>query len=219
VPEDAFTIKDSGARQEFAGGMVRDTTEGKINYLSTRFGPMYRRWAAHLTKGRAKYPDPEPGVPNWTLAAGPEELNRARESALRHFEAWLDGELDEDHAAAVFFNVNLAEYVLSKTTRDCEAVTPPKDYAESPESFLMSVLHPTYPHPPEYVWDDTLGESFEPVDTFGFDFVDADSGSPRCDNQGDSGWYCDRPRGHTGDHGWPGAGPSTAGETRWPNDG
>src|SRR5881397_3908190 len=97
-----FQIKDSGARQEFEGGMVRDTAEGKINYVSLLFGPMLRRWAEHLTRGREKYPDPEPGIPNWTLATGQEEYHRFRESAFRHFIAWLDGERDEDHAAGVF---------------------------------------------------------------------------------------------------------------------
>lgn len=110
----AYTIKDSGARQEFAGGMVRDTQEGKADYVSMRLGPMFKRWAAHLTAGRAKYPDVEVGVPNWTLAAGLEEYERARASAARHFEAWLAGERDEDHAAGVFFNINLAEYVLDR---------------------------------------------------------------------------------------------------------
>lgn len=107
-----FAIKDSGARQEFSGGMVRDTTEGKVNFLNVRIGPMLRRWATHLTKGREKYPDPMPGVPNWTLASGVEEYLRAKESAARHFEQWLAGDRDEDHAAGVFFNINLAEYVL-----------------------------------------------------------------------------------------------------------
>jgi hypothetical protein len=111
---DTFEIKDSGNRAEFGSGMVRDTAEGKINFLSVRFGPMLRRWAAHCTNGRVKYPDPEPGIPNWTLAEGPEELNRFRESAARHFEAWLAGERDEDHAAGVFFNINGAEYVRDK---------------------------------------------------------------------------------------------------------
>jgi hypothetical protein len=95
-------------------GMVRDTSEGKTNYLLIRFGPMLRRWAAHLTKGEAKYPPPEIGVPNWTLAAGQEELQRFRESACRHFEQWLAGETDEDHAAAVLFNINGAEFVRER---------------------------------------------------------------------------------------------------------
>lgn len=109
-----FGLKDSGARQSFSSGMVRDTTEGKTNFLNVRFGPMLRRWATHLTKGRQKYPDVAPGTPNWTLAAGVEEYLRAKESAARHFEQWLTGNRDEDHAAAVFFNINLAEYVLER---------------------------------------------------------------------------------------------------------
>jgi hypothetical protein len=108
----SFTITDSGERQQFAGGMQRDTAEGKPNFLSARFGPMYRRWVEHMTKGRTKYPDSSLGTPNWTLARGPEEYIRGKESAARHFEQWLAGERDEDHAAAVFFNINLAEYVL-----------------------------------------------------------------------------------------------------------
>lgn len=111
---DEFTIKDSGDRASFAGGMVRDTAENKTNYLNVRFGPMLKRWAAHLTKGREKYPDPEPGVPNWTLAEGREEQLRFQESAARHFEAWLAGDRDEDHAAGVFFNINGAEFVRDK---------------------------------------------------------------------------------------------------------
>lgn len=109
-----YEIKDSGERQVYDSGMYRDTTDDKINWLNVRFGPMLERWAVHLTKGRKKYPDPQPGVPNWTLASGPEELHRARMSAARHFEQWLAGDQDEDHAAAVFFNINLAEYVIQK---------------------------------------------------------------------------------------------------------
>lgn len=113
-----FTVKDFGARQEFEGGMVRDTTEGKTNFLNVFFGPMLTRWAEHLTKGRKKYPDVSPGVPNWTLAQGVEEYLRAKESATRHFFQWLRGDRDEDHAAAVYFNINLAEYVLERLEID-----------------------------------------------------------------------------------------------------
>lgn len=113
-----FDLKDSGARQSFSGGMVRDTTEGKTDFLNVFFGPMLTRWAEHLTKGRKKYPDVSPGVPNWTLAQGVEEYLRAKESATRHFFQWLRGDRDEDHAAAVYFNINLAEYVLEQLEID-----------------------------------------------------------------------------------------------------
>lgn len=109
-----FEVKDSGQRTEFASGMVRDVQGDKVDYERATDGPMLERWAAHLTKGCTKYPDVAPGVPNWTLAAGEEELARFRKSAMRHFMQWLRGDRDEDHAAAVYFNINGAEYVRDK---------------------------------------------------------------------------------------------------------
>lgn len=107
-------IKDSGQRLVFTGGMVRDIETGKIDWWRTRIGPMLQRWAEALTKGNIKYPDVRPGVPNWTLAEGEEELQRFKASADRHFAQWMNGETDEDHAAAVFFNINGACYVQDK---------------------------------------------------------------------------------------------------------
>lgn len=109
-----YEVKDSGDRKTFASGMVRDTADGKIDWLGLRWGPLYKRVAVLLTKGRAKYPDPELGVPNWTLANSREEALRAKESAARHFEAWLAGETDEDHAAATAVNINMFEYIRER---------------------------------------------------------------------------------------------------------
>jgi hypothetical protein len=104
-----FAVKDSGERQEFASGMRRDVTTGKVDYTLTLDGPMFERWAAHLTKGAGKY-----APRNWMLADGDDEYGRFRESAFRHFIAWFRGDTDEDHAAAAFFNVNGAEYVKAR---------------------------------------------------------------------------------------------------------
>lgn len=104
-----FAIKDSGQRQQFDGGMVRDVTDGKTDYSLVLDGPMFDRWAAHMTKGAAKY-----SKRNWMLAAGDAERERFKESALRHFLQWYRGETDEDHAAAVLFNINGAEYVKGR---------------------------------------------------------------------------------------------------------
>lgn len=104
-----FVIKDSGKREEFTGGMLRDTEEGKIDYLLALDGPMFKRYAEHLTKGAKKY-----GKRNWLKGVGQLEYSRARSSAFRHLMQWLDGETDEDHAAAVIFNVNQAEYLKTK---------------------------------------------------------------------------------------------------------
>lgn len=106
-----FIVKDSGRRQEFKSGMVRDVSDDKVDYELVFNGPMIDRWAAHLTKGAKKYPDTQPGKPNWMQASNEEELVRFRKSAVRHFRQWLRGDMDEDHAAAVFFNISGYEYV------------------------------------------------------------------------------------------------------------
>lgn len=109
-----FVVKDSGQRRQFASGMVRDMPEGKIDIWRVFVGPLVERLAAHLTRGAVKYPDVAPGQPNWTLAAGPQELAAFRASAARHFWQWFMGAEDEDHFAATVFNMNGAEYVKSR---------------------------------------------------------------------------------------------------------
>lgn len=105
-----FTVKDSGQRQQFVGGMIRDVTTGKLDYrLVVEDGPMFKRWVVHVHKGAQKYEKR-----NWLRASDQEALDRFRESALRHFMQWFFGETDEDHAAAVFFNINGACYVEDK---------------------------------------------------------------------------------------------------------
>lgn len=108
---EVYQIKDSGERREFASGMVRDIATDKINYSLAVDGPMFRRYAQHLTGGAKKY-----SARNWMKAEGQEELDRFRESAFRHFMQWYLGEVDEDHASAVWFNVNGAEYCKEKLT-------------------------------------------------------------------------------------------------------
>lgn len=105
---DEFVTLDSGKRKEFAGGMLRDTNEGKPQYTLC-YQPMLKRWAQLMTRGAVKY-----GRNNWMKASGEEELERFKDSALRHMFQWLEGDLSEDHASAVFFNISGAEYVRSK---------------------------------------------------------------------------------------------------------
>lgn len=121
MSKDEFVIKDSGKREEYASGMRRDVQEDKTLFSLPLNGPMFERWAEHLTKGAKKY-----GVNNWMLAgSNPEsadaELERFRESAIRHFIQWFKGERDEDHAAAVFFNINCSEYVSNRIKEREEA--------------------------------------------------------------------------------------------------
>lgn len=89
---------------EYPSGVLRGIEDGKVNYLLVRDGPMMPRWAALLTKGAVGRKR------NWMKANSKDDLERFRESASRHFEQWLNGETDEDHAAAVYFNINGAEH-------------------------------------------------------------------------------------------------------------
>lgn len=108
-----FIIKDSGRRIDYESGMRRDVQDGKVDYSLIYDGPMIDRYAAHLTKGAKKY-----GRRNWQLACSPEELERFIQSACRHFRQWLRGDVDEDHMAAVIFNLNAAEYVKEKLSEN-----------------------------------------------------------------------------------------------------
>lgn len=113
VTRDYRTL-DSGERQEFSSGMKRDTSTGKIEWAlivpEVNYGkPMVQRWAELMTRGAQKYEKR-----NWELAESDDEYQRFRESAFRHFFQWYLGETDEDHAAAVFFNIQGAEYVKDK---------------------------------------------------------------------------------------------------------
>lgn len=105
-----FEVRDSGQRKVFESGMVRDSgKEGKTDYTLVFDGPMFKRWAEHLTKGAVKYEKR-----NWMKAKGQEELDHALESLGHHFIQYLDGDKDEDHAAAIFFNINLIEYIKDR---------------------------------------------------------------------------------------------------------
>jgi len=107
-----FVTKDSGKREEFESGMQRDTQEGKARFdllfpLDVPYEHQFMtRVAQLLARGAEKYDER-----NWELAEGPAEYSRFRASAARHFAQWLAGEEDEDHAAAVVFNLLGAETV------------------------------------------------------------------------------------------------------------
>jgi hypothetical protein len=103
-----FETKDSGTRKEFSTGMLRDADNGKLRF-DLIYLPMLERWAGLMTRGAQKY-----SARNWEKAETQEELDRFVESAFRHFYQWITGETDEDHAAAVWFNICGAEMVKEK---------------------------------------------------------------------------------------------------------
>lgn len=109
-----FETKDTGERTTFAGGMQREPTD-KEDWTLVLDGPMLLRWVQLLTRGARKY-----SPRNWTLALDATSRGarcavktRYRQSALRHMMQWAGGERDEDHAAAVMFNLNGYEAMLA----------------------------------------------------------------------------------------------------------
>ena len=88
-------VKDSGQREQFPTGSVRDTRDGK-----GRFDLMppvaLIRLARHYANGAAKY-----GDRNWEKG---QPVSRYLDSLLRHTFAVLEGEQTEDHLAAIAWN-------------------------------------------------------------------------------------------------------------------
>ena len=105
----SYITKDSGKRKDFKSGMRRDTDEDKPRY-DLIYQPMITRLAYLMARGAVKY-----GDNNWQKANSIEELKRFKASAYRHFMQWFnDLDVEEDHAAAIQFNVNAVEYMKDK---------------------------------------------------------------------------------------------------------
>ena len=108
-------VGEDVVRQEFKGGGMRDSQTGKPRFdlLLPEHVPykdqMLTRWAKHMAAGAERYEDR-----NWEQFSDWEAYDRAKASAFRHFMQWMNGEQDEDHAAAIFFNVMAAEYVQGR---------------------------------------------------------------------------------------------------------
>jgi hypothetical protein len=89
-------LKDSGKRQSFKSGMVRDSNEEKGRY--DLISPIaMRRLALVYERGAKKY-----AARNWEKGA---PLGRYIESALRHIFQYIEGHRDEDHLAQAMWNI------------------------------------------------------------------------------------------------------------------
>lgn len=88
-------VLDSGERQSFETGSVRDTRKGKGRFDLL---PCYAliRLAQHYENGAVKY-----GDRNWERG---QPLSRYLDSAMRHLVKYLGGSREEDHLAAVAWN-------------------------------------------------------------------------------------------------------------------
>ena len=89
-------IKDSGSRSTYKSGAVRDNHEGKGRFDLIPFQGLMRL-ARQYEEGAKKYADRnwEKGMP----------ISRYCDAAMRHLVKYIDGWDDEDHAAAVVWNM------------------------------------------------------------------------------------------------------------------
>lgn len=90
-------LHDSGKREEFPSGAVRDTRDGKGRF--DLISPIaMRRLAVILERGMAKY-----GERNWESGM---PMSRFLDSAMRHLNSLREGKRDEDHLAQAFWNLH-----------------------------------------------------------------------------------------------------------------
>ena len=91
-----FTLRDSGKREGFGGGAVRDVRTGKGRYdLISPFA--LKRLALVYERGCIKY-----SPRNWEKGM---PFSRCLDSAIRHIQQFLEGDTVEDHLAQAAWNL------------------------------------------------------------------------------------------------------------------
>lgn len=96
-----YTLKDSGNRESFDSGAVRDTRSGKGRF--DLISPIALRALAQVyERGSDKY-----GDHNWTKGM---PLSRFIDSAERHINDYKAGLRDEDHLAQAAWNLLAAKH-------------------------------------------------------------------------------------------------------------
>jgi hypothetical protein len=115
-----FITKDSGAREGFPTGSVRDCRTGKGRFDLIPSWPL-RCLAQLYERGAAKY-----SAENWKKG---QPLRRYLDSSLRHINELLAGDMTEDHAAAACWNL----FSFMWTRMMIAAGLLPKDLDDMPE--------------------------------------------------------------------------------------
>jgi hypothetical protein len=119
-----YTTKDSGERTAFKSGGQRDTTKGKPRFdlLFPKNVPYDKQFltrvAELMARGAEKYEER-----NWEQFADEEAISHAEGSLMRHVAQYLSGETDEDHAAAVVFNLMAIETIKLKLSTPLPSIT------------------------------------------------------------------------------------------------
>jgi hypothetical protein len=132
----ATITKFSGEKAVYATGGQRDSEAGKGRFDLLPYEPLLRV-AQLLERGADHY-----GARNWQRGL---PLSRYLSSAARHLAQLTNGWDDEDHAAAVCFNVLAYMWTRegieggelpAELAEDALGVVPPPDACNEPETFL-----------------------------------------------------------------------------------
>lgn len=113
MEQNNFIVKDSGKRQQFESGAVRDTTGEKPR--PDLISPFFLdRLGQHLRKGAEKYDE-------WNWAKGIPN-SRCYESLMRHIMQFAQGDLTEDHLSAAAFNIMVIVHNQEVSKRHIENI-------------------------------------------------------------------------------------------------
>ena len=136
MDEKNFVVKDSGARQSFSTGAVRDLQQGKGRFDLVPTIAI-RRLAKHFENGAVKY-----GDNNWQKGI---PLARYLDSLERHVNCLKAGEPTEDHLAAIIWNAvcfmwtqNEIEHGYLPPTLDNRPLPEPQ-YRDYPPPYKLEV--------------------------------------------------------------------------------
>jgi hypothetical protein len=107
-----YETKTSGTTATYSGGYSRDSSQGKPRYDLIPIAQL-RRVADLYARGAVLY-----GDRNWELVNDEKGHQRFKESALRHVMQWANGETDEDHMAAVVWNLFAYEHTKGQIVHE-----------------------------------------------------------------------------------------------------
>ena len=93
------------------GGFTRSSDEGKVDYSLIPSYLLYRL-AKLYTEGAKVH-----GRNNWKKGTSQEALESFQASATRHFFCWLELKEDEDHEAALIFNMEGRDNAFNKLNK------------------------------------------------------------------------------------------------------
>jgi hypothetical protein len=121
-------LKDSGKREQFSTGAVRDTATDKPR--PDLISPFFlERLGEHLRKGAIKY---QP----WNWAKGIPS-SRCYESAMRHLMRYAQGYTDEDHLAAAAFNIMAIIHNEETACNETVSMAEPTDHINDMPKFIQ----------------------------------------------------------------------------------